>query len=286
MSVSVFDDRACSLGEGPLWHPERQQLYWFDILGKRLLTRDASGPSDWAFDRHVSAAGWIDRDTLLIATDTDLIQFDVNTGAQAHVIALEADNPITRCNDGRADPQGGFWIGTMGTSAQTGAGSLYRYYKGEMRQLAQDLTIPNSTCFAPDGQTAFFADTQQRLVWKISLDADGWPDGDWAVFLDHRASGLNPDGAVVDAQGRFWCAEWGASRVACYDPSGVFVSAIDLPVPQPSCPAFGGADRSTLFVTTARQGDPVDAEDASALSGQTLCVPVPTRGQAEHRVVL
>ena len=55
MSVTVHDDRACILGEGPLWHPERGQLFWFDIMGKCLMTRDADGPREWSFDRHVSA---------------------------------------------------------------------------------------------------------------------------------------------------------------------------------------------------------------------------------------
>jgi sugar lactone lactonase YvrE len=72
------------------------------------------------------------------------------------------------------------------------------------------------------------------------LDGEGWPDGVWEVWLDHRDSGINPDGAVVDADGRFWCAEWGGARVACYDPDGKLVEEISLDVPQPTCPAFGG----------------------------------------------
>ena len=66
----IFDDRPCALGEGPLWHPLRQQLFWFDITGKRLLTRTAGGPGEWQFDRMVSAAGWINTDELLIASNT------------------------------------------------------------------------------------------------------------------------------------------------------------------------------------------------------------------------
>jgi sugar lactone lactonase YvrE len=286
MSVAVYDDRACILGEGPLWHPQRGQLFWFDIMGKCLMTRDADGPREWSFDRHVSAAGWVDADTLLVATETDLLRFSLTDGRAEPLTPLEGDNPVTRSNDGRADPQGGFWIGTMGKNAEEGAGSLYRYWRGELRPLRDGITIPNATCFAPDGRTAYFADTAAHLVWRIPLDADGWPEAAWEVFLDHRESGINPDGAVVDAAGHLIVAEWGGARVARYAPTGDLVEEITLPVPQPTCPAFGGPDLSTIYITTALLGLPGDAMDAAPLSGQTLCIETGWRGQAEHRVIL
>ncbi len=286
MTVATFDNRACVLGEGPLWHPDRGQLFWFDITGKRLMTRTDDGPSEWSFDRHVSAAGWVDRDTLLVASETDLFRFDIETGAANHIALLEESNSVTRSNDGRADPFGGFWIGTMGKNAEAGAGTLYRYFKGEVIALRGGITIPNATCFSPDGRHAYFADTAENVVWRIPLDGEGWPVGDWDVWLDHRESGINPDGAVVDEQGRFWCAEWGASRVACYRADGKLVEEISLDVPQPTCPAFGGEGMSTLFVTTARQGLPDDEMDGAPRSGMTLSVAVSARGQVEHRVIL
>ncbi len=126
----IHDDRPCELGEGPLWHPERNQLFWFDILSQRLLTRTAEGPLAWAFPHRVSAAGWVDRDRLLIASEVALSLFDLATGQATPVVSLEADTPATRSNDGRADPQGGFWIGTMGKRAEPGAGAIYRFYRG------------------------------------------------------------------------------------------------------------------------------------------------------------
>ncbi|MEM7721942.1 MAG: SMP-30/gluconolactonase/LRE family protein [Pseudomonadota bacterium] len=286
MTIGVFDDHPCILGEGPLWHPSRNQLFWFDIMGKRLLTRTDGGSQSWQFDRHVSAAGWVDDDTLMIATERDLIRFDVSDGTQTAIVPLEHDDPITRSNDGRADPMGGFWIGTMGKMAERGAGALYRYYKGEVRQLRDAITIPNATCFAPDGTYALFADTAQHLVWRAALDAEGWPDGDWRVYLDHRETGINPDGAVIDVDGNFWCAEWGGSRIAGYDARGEFIEEIALPVPQPTCPAFGGPNLKTLYITSARQGLPGDAMDAAPLSGQTFRVETSAKGQTEHRVIL
>ena len=118
--MAVFDDRRCELGEGPLWHPGRNQLFWFDILGKRLLTRTDGGARDWQFPDLVSAAGWVDDRSLLIASESALFRFDLDSGARSDLCALEADRPDTRSNDGRADPQGGFWIG-MSIAAALGS---------------------------------------------------------------------------------------------------------------------------------------------------------------------
>ena len=221
---TVFDDRACELGEGPLWHPERQQLFWFDIIGKRLLTRADDRQDSWTFDEHVSAAGWVDRDTLLVASETGLWRFGVADGDRELIVALEADNPVTRSNDGRADPWGGFWIGTMGKNAEKSAGAIYRYYRGELRQLVPDITISNAICFAPDRSCAYYTDTPTRRIMRWVLDAEtGWPVGEAQAFLDLNDAGLNPDGAVVDAGGNLWIAQWGASRVVAYAPDGQFV---------------------------------------------------------------
>ncbi|WP_299611537.1 SMP-30/gluconolactonase/LRE family protein [uncultured Tateyamaria sp.] len=277
--MQVFDDTVCTLGEGPMWHPERGELFWFDILGKRMFAKGAQR-REWVFDEHVSACGWVDRDTLLMASASGLWRFDIPTGDRELVTALEAGNPVTRSNDGRADPQGGFWIGTMGLNAEPYAGAIYRFYRGELRQFFDRITISNAICFAPDGTRAYFADTFSQQIQTVGLDAHGWPAGEVEVFVDLRADDLNPDGAVVDADGAVWSAQWGASRIACYGPDGSFLRAIEVPTSQASCPAFGGHDATTLFVTTAAVG----VQDTNA--GKTFYGPAGVTGQREHQVIL
>ncbi|WGW03548.1 SMP-30/gluconolactonase/LRE family protein [Tropicibacter oceani] len=282
MTTTALSDTICELGEGPLWHPERETFFWFDIMGRKLFEHDGAAQRHWDFDREVSAAGWVDRGRLLVATARDLILFDLETGQESHVVDLEADNPLTRSNDGRADPQGGFWIGTMGYQAQPGAGAIYRFYRGELRQLYPGITIPNAICFAPDGRQAYFTDTADKVIRRVALDGDGWPAGDPVDWLDLGPEGINPDGAVVDADGNFWNAQWGAGRVACYDPQGRLEMALRLPATQTTCPAFGGPGLMRLLVTSAAGGAPADDKGA----GKTYVIDTLARGQQEHRVIL
>ncbi len=287
MTADIFDPTPCALGEGPLWHPGRAQLLWFDVLRYRLHTREGGETRQWQFDEHVSAAGWIDDQRLLIASETALFAYDIESGARELLTPLEADRPDTRSNDGRADPWGGFWIGTMSKSAAEGQGAIYRFYKGELRCLFPRITIPNAIAFAPDGGHATFADTARGMVWRIRLAApDGWPEGAPEVFLDLTSEGLNPDGAVFDAAGDFWCAEWGASRVARYSPDGQFREAVAVGAPHSSCPAFGGPELSTLYCTTARQGLSAETLADGRAHGATFAAATSTRGQREHRVIL
>ena len=278
----IHDDTNCLLGEGPMWHPEQADLFWFDIYARRLHRKG----QHWDFPLLVSAAGWVDRDTLLVASEVGLHRFDILSGAHEKLADIEGDNPVTRSNDGRADPQGGFWIGTMGKGAETGAGSIWRYYKGEVRRIIPGITITNAICFAPDGTTAYFADSATQIIHLVRLDSDGWLAGAPELFIDLSGTPYTPDGAVVAADGTLWNAQWGTSRVAVYDTAGREIAAHAFPALQTSCPAFGGPDLTTLYCTSAAAGLGQSALATTPHQGRTFAVPTATRGQAEHRVLL
>ena len=283
--MSVFDDTRCTLGEGPLWHPERGSLFWFDIMGKRLFERGPEGAQHWQFDEHVSAAGWVDRDTLIMASQTGLWRFDIATGKRDLLTPLEADNPVTRSNDGRADPWGGFWIGTMGLHAEAGAGSIYRYYNGTLKQLHKDITVSNAICFAPDRSYAYFTDTPTQKIMRQPLDPDtGWPSGAASVFIDLSATSLNPDGAVTDASGTLWVAFWDAGKIGAFAPDGTHIQDIEVPALRPTCPAFGGPDLRDLYATSAAIG--LEAEAMHPHNGCTFVMPDTAQGRPEPQVIL
>ncbi|KIN66229.1 Smp-30/Cgr1 family protein [Sulfitobacter noctilucicola] len=289
--MTPFDATVCALGEGPLWHPERGMLFWFDILGKRLYAqspeKEGQTRLEWRFDTHFSAAGWVDRDTLLLASEAALWRFNIDSGAKVAVCALDADNPVTRSNDGRADPWGGFWIGSMGKETEPEAGAIYRYYRGELRQLKDKITVSNAISFAPDKSCGYYTDTVTGQIMRQPLSAaDGWPDGDPTVFADLKGQRLNPDGAVTDAEGNLWVAMWGAACVVCFAPDGTEICRIDVPARQPTCPAFGGPLLRDLYLTSATTGLNDSDMQKRPLNGQTFVLHDVAQGVAEPRVLL
>jgi len=282
-TARVHDQTVCLLGEGPLWHPERGELLWFDILGRMLHMEGRHH----RLTELSSAAGWIDRDTILLAQKGALLRFELTTGQGERVAGLDEGNPAVRSNDGRADPWGGFWIGTMGLKAEPEAGAIWRYYRGEVRRLVPKVTIPNAICFDPGGTHAVYADTEAQLVWRQPLsDRDGFPLGEREQFLDFRGTDLNPDGAVFDAEGNLWIAMWGSGKVAGYGRDGTPLEEFAVPATQSTCPAFGGEGMSTLFVTSAAAGVPQADLAAAPESGRTFAVETGRKGVPEPKVIL
>ena len=282
--AKLFIDSRCKLGEGPFWHPLRQQFFWFDILAKTLFAANEDGGSagQWTFDKMVSAAGVIDKDTLAVAGQGTIFKLDLASDEISSLVALEADLPGNRSNDGRVNPAGGLWIGTMEHAEQLYSGSVYQFRGGALKKLFGDIRIPNSTCFSPDGRTAYFTDTPNRIIMKRDIDpATGEPIGFWSVFADTSAHPGAPDGSVVDSQGYLWSARWGGSRVIRYAPDGLIDREIMVPASQITCPAFGGPDLKTLYLTSANKNLSAAALASEPHAGSVFSIRVDVAGQPE-----
>ena len=149
------------------------------------------------------------------------------------------------------------------------------------------MAIPNSICFAPDGRTAYHTDTRLRIIHAQDLDEEGAPSGEPRIHVDLREEELNPDGSVTDSDGCLWNAQWGAGRVARYDPEGAFMGEVRFPVAQVSCPALGGPGMTTLFATTAWQDlgpSEREPEAGSVFAVDLADLGIEARGWAEPRV--
>lgn len=290
IDVRVAVNCRCQLGEGPVWHPERATLLWVDIYGPVVYEADPKGGALRAigFGEPVSAIGLIDASSIAVASAIGLYRVDLDTGKRSLLAPLEADKPGNRSNDGRVGPGGAFWIGTMTDPPRgKGGGTVYRFHGGAFDVVRPDVTTPNSTAFSPDGTRAYLSDTTEHRIWVYELDPEtGGPIRKPDLFADLSDEGLLPDGSVVDAAGRLWNAQFGSGRVACYRSDGTFERAVDLPVAQTTCPAFGGPDLKTMFVTSARVGLDAKQRESQPLAGAVFAFELDTPGQPEHRLKL
>ncbi|GHA10738.1 gluconolaconase [Devosia pacifica] len=287
--AQLLIDCQCGLGEGPFWHPDRQELFWFDIDAQRLFAADENGEirNSWAFPESAAAAAIIDADTLAIATETGLKRLDLKSGEISLIVEIEADDPKNRANDSRVHPSGAFWIGTMRKEEDAAAGNVYHYRAGAVNRIISNVKIPNATCFTPDGTRAYFADTPTGRIMTTETDPDtGMPTGEWKEFADCRDHRGSPDGAVVDSEGYVWSARWGGHCVVRHAPDGSVDRIVEVPASQVTCPAFGGKDLKTLYVTTARKTLSDEQMAAEPHAGGIFAINVDVAGQTEPRLAL
>ncbi len=262
------------LGEGIQWHDGR--LWWTDIQGKTL------GTWDWAsralhsvpLPERLGSFALTSRDSLLLcAFETGFATFEPDTAALNWVSRIEAPASGIRFNDGRVDRRGRFWAGTMIEDESTAGarrGALYCLdpVSGPQRTVT-DVTISNGLAWSPDGRWMYFADSPTRAIWRFAVDAETGMPGSSSVFAQ-TPEGIYPDGATVDAEGCYWSAQWGGSRVVRYTPDGAIERIIPVPVSQPSCVCFGGDSLDFVCVTTARDGLDTDQLRAEPLAGDIL----------------
>lgn len=288
-TATLLLDCQCQLGEGPIWHAGRQQLFFFDINEQTLFAVTAAGEiaDSWLFNETVAAAAVLDDHTLVLATDTGLKQFDLATGGMNRINEIEADNPLTRTNDSRVHPSGAFWIGTMTRVEEEPGGSVYHYRAGALTTIKPGVKIPNATCFSPDGRIAYWTDTPTKRILQVATDpATGIPLGDWTLFADVSEGRGYPDGAVVDSEGYLWNAKWGGSCVVRHAPDGSIDRIIEVPVSQVTCPAFGGADLKTMFITTAAKTLNAEQLAAEKHAGSLFAIDLDVAGQPEPTITL
>lgn len=289
MTVAIFSDIACQLGEGPAYDSVEGALYWFDITGRRLLRQSAPGEpaTIQELPEMASAIAAVDGERQLLVTETGLYLRERRTGRLTLHLAIEAGDRSTRSNDSRTHPSGAFWIGTMGKKAERKAGAIYWYRGGELRKLYPGISIPNSISFSPDGSYAYFTDTAEAVLWRVECDpATGLPRGEPQVFVDRRGMPGGIDGTVTDVDGVLWNAVWGIGRLDAYAPDGKLLRSYELPARQSTCPAFLGPAADRIVVTSAREGLNAAALAADPLAGRTFVLDIAVKGRHDPAVML
>lgn len=244
------------LGECPLWHGNRGELYWVDIEGRRIHCWNPSSDvsSVWSVPgRPGSMAFTGDAATLLVAMEHELVWFHCPTETVVPWLALEEPGTGNRLNDGRTDPAGRFVVGSMyqNVAEARSTGQLHQVEAdGSTHVLRRDIGVTNSNAFDPGAERAYFADTFTGDILAYDYDLKTGTRRNERVLFSYRGVPGAPDGACVDADGCLWSASvhgWAVIRIT---PDGRLDRRIELPVEKPTMPCFGGADLSTLFVTS------------------------------------
>jgi len=252
MNPQLVADYACVTGEGPLWHPMEQRLYWCDIPNGRLFRYT---PSTGAHEQCYQAAEAIGGFT--IQANGALLLFMARgairiwrDGELTTVVDEIADERETRFNDVIADPVGRVFCGTMPTDSRPGR--LYRLdVDGTLTRLLDDVGIANGLGFTLDRQQLYFTDSIKRRIDLFDYDQAGGAIDNRRTFVQVPDGEGLPDGMTVDAEGFVWSARWDGGCLVRYRPDGTEERRIAFPARRVSSVTFGGASYDEMYVTTA-----------------------------------
>ena len=278
------------LGESPVWHAAEGALYYCDIAGHKLHRyHPATGATQqWTFETDLACCAPCDHGGMLLAMRDGLWHFDSSTGQRTALAPPPYDPMVERFNDGKCDPRGRFWVGTVYEPRKPALAALYRYDPpGGLLRMAGDATVSNGLAWSPDGRTCYWSDTTTHTVHAFDFNAEEGTLSRQRVFASfaRRSEGQGfetyggrPDGAATDAQGCYWVAMYEGARVLRLSPEGETLAEIRLPVRCPTMPCFGGADLTTLYVTSARHGRPADELIAQPDAGCVFAIDVGVPG--------
>ncbi len=266
-------DARTLLGEGAIWNPARQCLQWVDIEGRRVFTFDPASGNNRAcdVDQRVSTVVPRAKGGLMIALQEGFAALNPDTGrVELWPRPPEHDPAVVRFNDGKCDPAGRFWAGTMGlTKGPRPQGRLYRLDSdGSMHVMLRDVGTSNGIVWSQDRRTVYFIDTALRRVDAFDYDhaGGGITNRRPAIAIPDELG--RPDGSTLDAEGMLWIAMWEGWGVTRWNPrTGEWLQTIRLPVARVTSCAFGGADLDVLYLTSAREGLSEEQLDAQPLAG-------------------
>ncbi|WP_332633391.1 SMP-30/gluconolactonase/LRE family protein [Halalkalibacter flavus] len=256
--VEIAVPAKATLGEGPHWDHENERLYWVDILEKKLHIYEPQKSENRTitFEQYIGAVVGSKSGDLLLAMKNGIYRYNIQSGQLTFLTNPEGELPNNRFNDGKCDPAGRFWAGTMSLEEETHAGSLYRFQpSGDIKKVISPVTISNGLAWSPDHKYMYYIDTPTHEVQMYNYNKE---TGD----ISHAKTAVTipdgngyPDGMTIDQEGMIWVAHWGGSKVTRWNPhSGNLLDEIAVPAKNVTSCTFGGKNLDELYITTARKG--------------------------------
>lgn len=283
----VLDAKA-RLGECPRWDEKRSVLWWVDIMSARLHRFDPSTGIDEfiTVPEHIGSFALTDDGGFVAGMRSGVYLLDETGGVRRRLAGNPEDETSNRFNDGCCDAHGRFWVGTVNEPKTAGNASLYCLSADSLTRIDGGFLTANGIAFSPDNRWIYYSDTPRFTIFRRPFDPISGSVGEreaWVRFHPDGDDRGRPDGASVDVEGYYWSALYEGSRIVRISPTGEVVAAYPLPAKCPTMCAFGGEDRRSLYVTTARHGRPEDELRQYPLSGGLFAMRVKAPGLPAYR---
>lgn len=266
-----------TVGESPVWHSQEQALYWVDIQQKKIHRFHPAAGVNETFDlpEIVTCIQLRKAGGLVLTLRKRFAIFEPSTGKLERLGEIEPGLPNNRFNDGKCDPQGRFWAGTMdAVHWSSPVGNLYRMNADRtIVHMQSEVICSNGSGWSPDGRKMYYTESFRYSIFVYDFDPDNGDISNRRPFatLDSNGGGF-PDGMTVDAEGFVWSNVVGLGQIHRYDPAGKRERIIQLPVPRATDCTFGGPDLRTLYIATARENMTAGQLEHAPLSGSLFAI--------------
>ncbi len=281
-AVRCIADVQANVGEGPVWVSRDTALYWVDNKGRKVFRRDERGEVR-TFETPFEICCLAPRENggFIAGTDRGLAAVDLDEGRYDVLENPEEGIAGNRFNDGKTDPWGRFWSGTMDNAEKAATGSLYRFDKDlSWMRMDSGYRVTNGPAFDRARGRMYHTDSAAKTIYAFDLTESGTLSGR-RVFIRFEEKDGSPDGMTVDAEGHLWVCFWDGWCLRRLSPEGATVRRIEMPVQRPTSCAFGGPDLGRVYVTSARRGVDEDALRMQPCGGGLFLVDAGVHGVAE-----
>ncbi|WP_162555823.1 SMP-30/gluconolactonase/LRE family protein [Reichenbachiella versicolor] len=268
--AEVFLEEQNKLGEGAIWNYKTNQLWYIDILNGlfKTISLDHSNGATYNMEQHIGTVVPTDQGNAVVALRDGVYQYSLKEKQSTLMTSPDQGIEDIRFNDGKCDPSGRFWVGSIVSKKRAGEASLYRVEsKGETTRVLDSITCSNGIVWTSDKRTMYYVDSFDKKVKVFDYDDKTGNVSNRRVAFDVSQYGT-PDGMAIDANDNLWVAVWGGSMVGCWDPvSGKLLAKIEVPALNVTSCAFGGKKLDSLFITTAIVGMKKEQRDQYPLAG-------------------
>lgn len=259
MTVELIIDAKATLGESPSWDESLQILYWVDIIGMKCLTYHPSTNQQKTiqFDQMVGAVAPKENRGLIIALENGFYGLDDLKETPYLIMQSETSKSGNRFNDGKCDPAGRFWAGTMSLNGDKEMGALYCLNLDlAVSKKLDRISISNGLAWSPDNKYMYYIDTPTQNVVKFDYDVETGEINNRQEIIAINPNEGYPDGMTIDQEGMLWIAHFGGGKVSRWDPTtGTHIQDVTVPALNVTSCVFGGEELNELYITTAKMGD-------------------------------
>lgn len=281
-NAELLLDSKVFLGEGPLWDVEKKSLWWINIFAGELFCFDPVSGENSKFElgQQIGTVVLQESGGVAVALEEGFFSFDPATKQLTPIADPESDKAGNRFNDGKCDPAGRFWAGTMEKVEEQATGALYCLEAdGTCHQRETGIFISNGITWTSDAKTMYYIDSPTRKVDAYDFDNSTGEISNRRTAIAIPEGMGYPDGMSIDADDNLWIAMWDGWGVAKFDPrTGEFLEKIELPVANVTACAFGGDDLKDLYITTARKGIAEEDLEKQPLAGSLFHAKVDVTG--------